>query len=150
MSLTALPSPAVQGEPVTYTATVVSGDLGCTKGQFTFAVDGVAKPPVNGTGMATFIDTSLDPGLHTINALFEPVDGANCTGDKTLTSVRIDPALTVDLTNSAGPAINPGAAFNYFALTQLAEGSPMLPGPFAMTFELPTGLSASGVPSGVG
>lgn len=87
VSLSAQPASGPAGQPVTLTAVVTSSDGSTPDGTVTFVVDGVASAPqpVSG-GVAAFITAPLEPGPHTLQALY--------SGDATHTAAASDP-LTV-------------------------------------------------------
>ena len=81
------------GQPVTVTADVTTAGAGTPTGSVTFTIDGHAQPPVNLTiagsqDQATFSTTALEPGDHTITAVY--------SGDTYFAS---------SLSNSVSPAV---------------------------------------------
>jgi large repetitive protein len=81
-SLAALPSPAVFGQSVTFTATVaaVAPSVGTPTSTVTFTIDGTAQAPValNASGQAILTTAALAVGSHSVSAVYNG-DG-NFTG----------------------------------------------------------------------
>ncbi|HUR55413.1 MAG TPA: Ig-like domain repeat protein, partial [Gemmataceae bacterium] len=86
--LTASSNPATLGQPVTFTATIVTPTGGTPTGSVTFLVDGVTlgTADVSATGQASFTTASLGSGDHTVVAQYG--------GDSTF-SPSTSPTLTL-------------------------------------------------------
>ncbi len=72
-SLTSAPNPSTYGQSVTFTATVKSagGGIVASNGTITFLVDGTTLTrTLNGTGVATYITSTLYMGSHLIDAVY--------------------------------------------------------------------------------
>jgi hypothetical protein len=100
ITLSAMPNPAVAGQGVAFTASVMpTTGTGTPTGSVTFSIDGTPQTPLalsvaGGQDMATFSDPGLGIGTHTITASY--------SGDS-----NFGPAATMPLTVT----VNPSATF---------------------------------------
>ena len=110
--VTSSPSVSV-GEPVTFTAQVISNTTGTPTGTITFYADGAAigTVTINASGAATISVSTLPAGTHTITAIYS--GDANFLGS---TASGLSQIITADfkVASSTGPqTIPPGATANY-------------------------------------
>ncbi|QEL21066.1 beta strand repeat-containing protein [Limnoglobus roseus] len=115
-AVTASPSPALEGQPITLTATVAASDGSTPAGGVTFFVDGTALPgsvSLDGTGTASVpLPAGLAAGNHTIDAVY--------SGSPEVTASSGSTSLIVQATTSTAAAANPNPAFPNQPLTLTA------------------------------
>ena len=99
-------SPAAVLSPITFTA-IVTGNGGTPTGTVTFFVDGAkaADSTLNAAGAATFSDSALSVGSHTVTAgyLGDINDAASGSSALTQTIQPIPTATTLGSSSSSGP-----------------------------------------------
>ncbi|MER8160168.1 Ig-like domain-containing protein [Streptomyces sp. NPDC094472] len=98
--VTASPNPAVSGQSVTLTATVIPLGAGTPTGTVTFVVSG--GPTLNGTlsgGTASVTASGLSGGTHIVTATYN--GDANFTSSTGTTAVLVIPASTTTTVTSA-------------------------------------------------
>ena len=108
-TLTSSANPSTFGDTVTFTATVTSQAAGTPSGDVTFSIDGNVQTPVpladvGGVQTATFDDSALGAGQHTIAATY---DGDSSFAMSTATAVNqvVDQATPgISLGSSANPS----------------------------------------------
>jgi hypothetical protein len=108
IALTSSGSPAQALSPVTFSAIVSSNGVMPT-GSITFAVDGtsVATSAVDATGSASFIDSALTVGIHTVIATYTgDTDNSGSTSASLSETIQPIPTLT-DLTASSSGGNTP-------------------------------------------
>jgi hypothetical protein len=110
--VTSSPSVSV-GEPVTFTAQVISNTTGTPTGTVTFYTDGVAigTVTINASGVATISVSTLSAGTHAITATYS--GNANFLGSS---ASGLSQVITADfkVASSTGPqTIPPGATASY-------------------------------------
>ena len=110
--VTSSPSVSV-GEPVTFTAQVISNTTGIPTGTITFYADGTAigTVTINASGAATISVSTLPAGTHAISAIYS--GDANFLGSN---AGGLSQIITADfkVASSTGPqTIPPGATANY-------------------------------------
>ncbi len=109
VTLSALPSPLIVGQPANITATIapVAPGSGVPTGSVTFTVDGVVQTtsvPLNGSGQATLVLPGLTGGQHTFSASY-PGDGnfsaTKSTKNFVVNVVQATPAITIGVPSSS-------------------------------------------------
>lgn len=112
-------NPGTFGQPVTFTASVVSNSPGAT-GSVNF-FDGptqIGTVPLSSGGSATFTTSSLAFGTHSITAVYS-ADAQHATSTSAAVNERIVEPATATLASSANPAIaGDYVAFNAAVLAQ--------------------------------
>ncbi|MFP5235133.1 MAG: Ig-like domain repeat protein [Acidobacteriota bacterium] len=100
-------SPAVVLSPVTFTATV-SGNGGVPTGTVTFQVDGATAGTgtLNASGVATFSDSKLAVGSHTVSASYGGDTDDNPSTSPSITEVETAISTTTSLGASATGGTN--------------------------------------------
>ena len=120
--LTASPTSADFGQPVTFTAIVASSGQAQATGNVTFTVDGVAQPPaalsiVNGQDAATLTLDALTTGNHIITAAYD--------GDSSFVTSTSDSSDPVNVTINA-PALTPTATALSTSPSPFQSGQPVV------------------------
>jgi len=131
------PSASV-GDPVVFTAQVVSNITGTPTGTVTFYADGVAigTVPINASGVAMLTVSTLPAGTHVITATYN--GDANFLGSS---ATGLTQVITADfkVTSGTGPqTIPPGATANYNIVVS----------PVSSSFDNLVTMSASNLPLG--
>ena len=142
------PASATYGQPVVYTATVMSGASPMTAGTVTFEADGTplgAAIPVDSSGQAAFGFATLSAGSHTITAVYSGAPaGAGTTGfgisvgntslvinpiPLSATGVNVSANVDEPFTGIVATFTNPdpvGTAGSYFAAISWGDGNSTL------------------------
>lgn len=124
-------SPAVVLSSVTFTATV-SGNGGTPTGTVTFQVDGATAGTgtLNASGVATFADSSLAVGSHTVSASYGGDTNDNPSASTSLTQVETPISTTTSLGASSTGGANAQAVL---VATVLAPTGPTPTGTVTFT-----------------
>ncbi|MBO3676075.1 Ig-like domain-containing protein [Streptomyces sp. NEAU-YJ-81] len=120
--VTASPNPAVSGQSVTLTATVIPLGAGTPTGTVTFVVSG--GPTLNGTlsgGTASVTASGLSGGTHIVTATYN--GDANFTSSTGTTAVLVIPASTTTTVTSAPDPSTLGQSVTFTATV-----APVAPG----------------------
>lgn len=118
-------NPSVQGQGVTFTATVTGG--GTPSGSVTFTVDGLAKPPVTiVSGSAILPPSALPAGSHTVTATYAGDSFHLGSTSPTITQVVNRAATTTTLTSAVNPSLagQPGSVTATVAAVAPGTGTP--------------------------
>ncbi len=104
ITLTGGPNPATYGQPVSFTASVLSNGSAAT-GSVSFTVDGNAlgSALLNASGVATLTTSSLTPGNHTVVAIYAG-DGKAGASSSVPLKISVLETTKVSLASSANPA----------------------------------------------
>jgi hypothetical protein len=116
-TINSAPNPSVQGQSITFTATVQSPSAGTLTGSVTFYIDGVAQPsaPLS-NGTATFSTSALTPGQH---SAYEVYSGDSNFGSSTSgTIIQVVRAATTTTITANSNRNTPGQPANIFYLLQ--------------------------------
>jgi hypothetical protein len=153
VSLTAVPGPSTFGQKVTFTTTVMpSSGSGTPTGNVTFSVDGAAQTPpmplmfVGGMDIATFSDSSLGAGAHSISATY------NGDSDFSSSSAATPVPVTVEQAPPTVVVTDPGGSYtgSPVAATATVTGVGGAPGSsleaVSLTLTYYAGTSATGTP----
>ncbi|MGA6153513.1 Ig-like domain-containing protein [Stenotrophomonas sp. NPDC087984] len=126
--VTASPNPAVSGQSVTLTATVIPLGTGTPTGTVTFVVSG--GPTLTGTlsgGTASVTASGLSGGTHIVTATYN--GDANFTSSTGTTAVLVIPASTTTTVTSAPDPSTLGQPVTFTAtVTPVAPGAGIPPG----------------------
>ncbi|SEB76917.1 Ig-like domain-containing protein [Streptomyces melanosporofaciens] len=121
--VTASPNPAVLGQSVTLTATVIPLGAGTPTGTVTFVVSG--GPPLTGTlsgGTASVTASGLSGGTHIVTATYN--GEANFTASTGTTAALVIPASTTTTVTSAPDPSTLGQSVTFTAtVTPVAPGA---------------------------
>lgn len=132
-SLTQSSSSSVSGQPVTFTATVISAAGTLPTGTVNFAIDGGAPTPVSlVNGVAAFTTSSIPPGSHTITATYAGNINFGPSFASVTHSVNSSNS-TVAITSSSNPAYA-GDPVTFSAIVSGPAGSPVPTG--TVTFSI--------------
>lgn len=103
-------SPAVVLSSVTFTATV-SGNGGTPTGTVTFVIDGAraGSGTLNASGAASFADSGLAVGTHTVSASYSGDTDDNPSSSVSITQVETPISTTTSLGSSTTGGTNPQA-----------------------------------------
>jgi YVTN family beta-propeller protein len=139
-TVTVSPTPAVAGQPITFTATIAAPPTGSALGTASIfsgeALLGTAN--VNSSGVATFVTSALTAGSYSITAVYS---GNATSGAST--------SVTVPLTVNAGASFGVTAPQTPFVLAQGGAVSiPITVPPVGGPFNSAVTMSATGLPPG--
>lgn len=126
-------NPSAHGQPVTFTATVISSDA-CLQGTMTF-LDGQTELGTAATsvaGQASYTTSSLAVGTHDVTASFIPADATACSGSTSSPVGQVVTASTgaTDTTLTASTTDSPFARpVTFTAHVAATSGSDLDPSP---------------------
>jgi hypothetical protein len=151
-TLLAAPNPAIAGQSVTLTATVVPAPTGSPAGTVSFyhATTLLGATAVNSSGVAVFTTSSLPTGALIMTAMYS---GNAAFGGSTSSALTVTVAAATAVTTSTALTVSPDPAFDNQPTTLTATVSPAPTGSPAGTVSFYSGttllgtgtLNASGV-----